>query len=80
MGISGPETESLAVKTLTRTEQIIQGLTILSKYSDNEIAAEHDILYAGPAYGDTVSDEDKATLETLGWHIDSGTETWARFV
>lgn len=80
MGISGEELESLAVKTPSTAEQLIQGLTLLAKYADNEVAAEHDIIYAGPAYADTVSAEDQKTLEGLGWHIDEGLNAWARFV
>lgn len=65
---------------LTRYQKIIEGLQILSKYEDSEIAAEHDIIYAGPHDGSKVSSEDFTRLEELGWHIDSDTFVWARFV
>lgn len=61
--------------------EIAEGLTILMKYDpDGSVCAEHDILAAAPdVQEDTVSVEDKAKLEALGWHWDSETDSWARF-
>lgn len=50
-----------------------EAFTIFAKYEAEgwaEVAAEHDILYAGPKNFSEVSDEDKARLKELGWHTD----------
>ena len=74
--------------------EVSEGLTILAKYvesTSHAIAAEHDIIYAGPdetlineddeeSNGSVVSEEDATRLRELGWHIDSETTSWARFV
>lgn len=65
---------------MIRSEQIIKGLQILAKYPDNDIAAEHDIIYAGPVRSETISTKDAKELEELGWHIDSETDSWSKFV
>lgn len=65
---------------MTSAQKIIEGLLILSKYEDNDIAAEHDIIYAGPNDTSKISPEDVAKLEELGWYISSGTDSWARYV
>ena len=65
---------------MTLAQKIIEGLQILSKYEDNEIAAEHDTLYAGPLDAESVSEEDKAKLEELGWFIEGDTGSWTRYV
>jgi len=75
--------------------EVAEGLAILAKYVKPDshcLGAEHDVLYAGPietgTYDDgngtvvdtLVSADDAARLLELGWHIDSETESWARFV
>jgi len=65
---------------MATAKQVIEGLQILDKYEDNYIAAEHDILYAGPSDASKITPEDQAKLDELGWHIDSETDSWARFV
>jgi hypothetical protein len=58
--------------------QVIEGLKIIHKYGNDLICAEHDIIYAG---GDVIVDEeDSKKLESLGWHWDQKTDSWARFV
>lgn len=51
---------------------IIEGLQILKKYSEDiDIAAEHDVFYAGFDNDiETVSKEDKEKLDNLGWWKD----------
>lgn len=51
--------------------QIIEAFTIFSKYSlrHQEIAAEHNELFAGPE-SEIVSVEDRQRLEELGWYPD----------
>jgi len=50
-------------------EKLIEALTIFNKYDhdDKSVAAEHDVVYAGPNPVD-VSAEDTARLEELRWH------------
>lgn len=44
------------------------------------VSAEHDIFYAGHEDGAAkVSDDGKAKLASLGWHIDSASGSWAAF-
>lgn len=62
--------------------QIIGGLSILSKYEDPEdccgICAEHDIIHACPSVGESdVSEEDRAKLKELGWGF--AEDSWYRF-
>jgi len=64
---------------MTRIEQIVRGINILSKYPDCDMAAEHDEIWFGPNDPDVVSEEDKAELETLGWYVYDGMG-WKRFV
>lgn len=58
-----------------------EAFTIFAKYTGDfcPIAAEHDIIYAGPDI-DKVSEADKNRLIELGWRIDEDTESFARFV
>lgn len=51
-------------------ERIKAGFEIFDKYEGyQEVAAEHDRIFAGPD-PEIVSDEDKETLEEIGWHVD----------
>lgn len=60
-------------------DNIIEGLKILSKYP-GDFAAEHDIIFAGPFDLESISEEDRFKLESLGWFIDSQFDSWAYFV
>ncbi len=66
---------------MATTRQVIEGLEILERYKDpasaGEVCAEHDVIYAG--HDVSVSEEDRARLDALGWHWDSGVDSWARF-
>lgn len=73
--------------------EVIEGLEILAKTAsvpkglaekgetDTRTAllggAEHDIIWGPEA---DPSDEDKKRLDELGWHFDSESDCWARFV
>ena len=73
--------------------QVVEGLEILAKTASVPIrlaekgetdtrtahlgGADHDILW-GPE--EDPSDEDKKRLDELGWHFDSESECWSRFV
>ena len=61
---------------------VLEGLQILAKYfPDGDIAAEHDVIYAGGDNSDVeISEEDLARLDELGWFIDSEVDSWAKFV
>lgn len=43
-----------------------------------EVSASHDVIHAGPD-PDTVSDEDKAKLATVGWHVSEEHECFYYF-
>ena len=63
---------------MTTLEKVRRGLEILEK-TGGDICAEHDIIYAGAA--DAVLDEDDVfALRELGWHVDSESGGWARYV
>lgn len=67
---------------MAKIGDVMEGLKILLKYyPDGDVCAEHDIVYAGdgPDNGKKVNKEDRKTLEELGWHIDSETESWSHF-
>lgn len=73
--------------------QVVEGLEILAKTAsvprglsengetDTRTAhlggADHDIIWGPEA---DPSDEDKTRLEELGWHVDSESGLWSRFV
>ena len=61
------------------TENIIKGLTILNKYSQCSVSAEHDTIYAGPARFDLIEESDKNELSQLGWVFDEY-DGWLAFV
>lgn len=65
---------------MAQLKEIIEGMQILIKYCDpdsHDCAAEHDEIYFG---GEDlpITEEDKAQLEKLGWHL--GDVGWMRFV
>lgn len=58
-----------------------EAFAIFAKYEPESIAhvaAEHDIIYAGPEV--EVSPEDKARLEELGWFYDKSLPCWCQYV
>jgi len=65
---------------MKHAEKLLKGLIILNEYDGNEIAAEHDILFAGPTPAEIVNDYDTQKLEEYGWFIDGGAESWAFWV
>ena len=63
---------------------LIEALQILQKYAKNvnwPTHCEHDILYISDECVDPkeVSEEDKAKLDSLGFHIDSDLDCFASF-
>lgn len=61
----------------TREQEIVHGLSIVAKYDDCDIAAEHDVIYVGSR---KLTKEDKKALKDCGYHWDDECECWARFV
>lgn len=54
-----------------KVDCIIEGLAIFKKYGKVDVAAEHDVFYAGPDCATTaISEEDAKRLDDLGWRID----------
>jgi hypothetical protein len=61
--------------------ELADGLAILRKYDpDGDVAAEHDIVYAGHAEDFTLTADDASRMEELGWFVDDEYDSWARFV
>lgn len=59
-----------------------EAFTIFAKYEPDakyEVAAEHDIVYAGRA-PEAYSDADKARLEALGWDYDESLECFYKMI
>ena len=61
-------------------QDIIDGLLILRKYGDNDFAAEHDKIWAGPSNAsEVVSPDDVLELEGMGWIIDEEHDCFCTF-
>lgn len=65
---------------MDKFEQIVKGMTILKKYGDLGICAEHDSIYAGPDDYADVTKEDKEALDTIGWFEDEESNRWMLYV
>lgn len=63
---------------LTGIECFIAGLEIFRKYHASDVSAEHDIVYVG-TFDDVVSDEDKKTLDSLGFFWANEFDCWAYY-
>ena len=66
---------------MAKAIDIIRGLEILGKYTDEGLEAHiggaaHDIIFGLPVDDEKVTDEDKAKLEEHGWHTGGGEEGW----
>lgn len=60
----------------------MEGLKILLEYEptdDGEIAAEHDIIYAGSQSPLAMADTTEKLLNKLGWYWEDEMETWYYF-
>lgn len=60
---------------------LAEAFSIFAKYEPDaayEVAAEHDVIYAGRA-SDRYSIDDKQRLEELGWHYDESLECYYYF-
>jgi hypothetical protein len=60
-------------------DQLIQALTIFKKYigdDDFPTHCEHDTLMVMVHTEEEVSEEDRKTLEELGFFFDDNTESW----
>ena len=64
--------------SITKTEKIIEGLKLLNTYPKCEVAAEHDVFYAG--IGLELTPEHVVEMERLGWHRNTEYGCWAIFV
>ena len=62
-------------------KRIVEGLNILSKYSDGgDFSAEHDQIWAGSdASNMDISEEDLERLEELNWFLDEEYDSWSHF-
>ncbi len=64
--------------TMTKLKE---GLEILLKYGDGNIAAEHDEIFAGSDGKSIidVSEEDRQSLDKSGWMWDERYDCWRHF-
>lgn len=73
----------MSEQTITRQHNYmdwVAAFTIFAKYAPiDEFGVEHDVIYAGPD-PELVSDEDKATLEILGWSVEEQYDCFYHFV
>ena len=64
-------------------KKLAEALALLLKLGaeDNDLCAEHDVIYLGHSVGANVpSEEDYKKLAELGVHWDNGLECWRMFV
>lgn len=54
---------------MNRTEALIRGLQILSRYAGENTAIMDFVLLAGPRDHRIIGDEDAKELDSLGWHV-----------
>ncbi len=64
---------------------IIEGLTILSQYTNDGLdsqvgGASHDVIFGPCVDEDEVSVRHLTQLREFGWHYSSEFDCWARFV
>ena len=59
---------------------VIAGLQVFAKYGGEEhIYAEHDVIYAKPPDGVTLTPEDEKTLKNVGWLFYETLDSWGVF-
>jgi hypothetical protein len=59
---------------------VIAGLQVFAKYGGEEyICAEHDVIYAQPPDGVTLTPEDEKTLTDAGWIFHKTLDSWGVF-
>jgi len=65
-----------------KIQNIIEGLQIIQKYSEEEycVNADHDIIYAGDASETKMPTEEQERLKELGWRCDEQAVGWYAFV
>lgn len=64
---------------MSRIRDVFEGLIILEKYKDSGVAAEHEVIFAGPPGAQDVTPEDSERLKQFGWFIDDENDSWARY-
>ena len=65
---------------MASSQTIIDGLMYLQTFGDCNVAAEHDIFYAGYDLVDNQSPRVVEKMEALGWFWDEEVDCWAVFV
>jgi hypothetical protein len=60
-------------------DTVLAGLRVFNKYADKDIAAEHDIIYAGSCSPETMPSDDLKILEDSGWNWDKELDSWYHF-
>jgi hypothetical protein len=65
--------------SIPRIDRLIGGLMLFKRMlGADEVSAEHDVIYAGPATNDLSSDA-LTELDRLGWHWEEQYECWEFF-
>jgi hypothetical protein len=68
---------------MAKANDVIEGLQILMKYAhkgEQEIAAEHDIIYGPGGPPEMINADDLKKLEELRWHYDATLPSWYKYV
>lgn len=67
---------------MSNLQQIIAGLQIIAKYDERgyDVAAEHDVLYAGAKSASRMSEEDKQAMKDAGWGWNQEIDSFYIFV
>jgi len=67
---------------MSTLQKAITGLQIVAKYEQSgyDIAADHDIIYAGYDVADRMSEQDKQAMQEAGWRWDEGLGSFYLFV
>ncbi len=63
---------------MSKYSQVRDAMDIFVKYKDEFIEADHDIIY-GISTNTEITDEDKATLDELGWVESDEYDCWCCF-
>jgi hypothetical protein len=60
-------------------DTVLAGLQIFHKYTSNDIAAEHDVIYAGACPPESMPSDDLKILKDSFWYWDEELECWYYF-
>lgn len=62
----------------TKLRRLIEGLQLIEEAASTDVAADHEVLYAGCP--DQMNDEQKAKMKELGWLEAPEYDCWQIFI